>query len=192
MPPPPLPGLDLTLTYSSTLLPTSKTPGQHAAAGLPAQTQPTRAHNGRGVIMWWSRRFSGQAWSGLALLLLHSSNRIPQAAAHDMTGLKFEVLDAAAIARMTVRRVEGGQAHGHLNFGWALRSLLVRQDARHHTHRIPHPATRMPSYSSTFRVCRLDGGWACLSISRLLTSLSPRLPLPPFIITDGPGPHHFP
>ena len=134
--------------------------------------------------MW---RFSGQAWGSLVLLLLHASSRIRHAAAHNMTGLSFEVLDAAAIARMTVRTVEWrGKAHGRLNLGWALRSLAAKTlntPAAAATHRTPLPRDwhaflyfHYPSLSA--------GRWISMPAEKpLLTSL---------LHTDGAGPHHLP
>lgn len=87
----------------------------------------------------WCRRFSGHAWGSLALLLLHASSRIRHAAAHNMTALSFEVLDAAAIARMTVReREERGQ--WSVEFWMGLAFSLAKTLAQHH---IPHPHNRV-------------------------------------------------
>lgn len=54
----------------------------------------------------WCRRFCGR-FGSLALLLLNSSSILSHTVARNMTGMSSEVLDAAAIARMTVCTVVG-------------------------------------------------------------------------------------
>lgn len=54
----------------------------------------------------WCRRFCGK-FTSLVLLLFSSSSIFSHTVAHNMTRMPSEVLDAAAIARITVRAVEG-------------------------------------------------------------------------------------